>query len=263
LSNTIQDEPARHAPAAAPDRHDAEAVHQTESARSELDAFSGVLSHDLRAPLRTIEGFSQLLLQQYAQQLDATGQDYLQRIHRASLRLGQMMEQLLRLAHLARDGVKSEQVDLSRMAEDILSRLRATAPERRAETAVDPDLVVTGDAALIRLSLENLLGNAWKFTSGNAVADIFFGRAMDNGVPALCVRDNGAGFDQKYADKLFRPFQRLHSANEFEGSGMGLAMALRVVHAHGGHIWAKAQPGQGAAFFFTLPGMAVAPGAHR
>lgn len=259
MPNTIQDEQARHAPAAAPDRRDAETARRTESVRSELDAFSGALSHDLRAPLRTIEGFSQILLQRHAQQLDATGQDYLQRVHRASLRLGQMMEELLRLARLPRDGVKSEQVDLSRMAEDILSGLRTTAPQRRAETAVDPDLVVTGDPALIRLCLENLLGNAWKFTSGNAVSDIFFGHTMDNGVPALCVRDNGAGFDQKYSDKLFRPFQRLHSASEFEGSGMGLAMAQRAVHAHGGHIWAQAQPGHGATFFFTLPGMAAAP----
>lgn len=260
MSNTILDENGLLPLNVAPDRRAAESALQAETIRSELDAFAAALSHDLRAPLRSIEGFSQLLLQQHAQQLDTTGQDYLQRVHRASLRLGQMMEELLRLARLTRDEVKSEQVDLSRMAEGIFSGLRATAPERQAETAVDPNLVVTGDAALIRLCLENLLGNAWKFTSGNAVADIFFGHTMDDGVLALCVRDNGAGFDQKYSDKLFRPFQRLHGASEFDGSGMGLAMSQRVVHAHGGKIWAQAQRGQGATFFFTLPGMVAGPG---
>jgi light-regulated signal transduction histidine kinase (bacteriophytochrome) len=168
-----------------------------------------------------------------------------------------MMDELLQLVRLARTGVKSEHVDLSRMAQDILAGLQAAAPARRAETAVEPDIAVKGDSRLLRLALENLLGNAWKFTSRNEVANIFFGRTADDGVPAICVRDNGAGFEQKYADKLFHAFQRLHGEAEFEGNGIGLAKTQRVMHAHGGRIWARAQRGAGATFFFTLPGLAA------
>jgi len=225
----------------------------------ELEAFGATLSHDLRAPLRSIEGFSRLLLQPpYAEQLDATGQDYVQRVHRASLRLAQMMEDLLQLVRLARNGIKPERVDLSAMARDILSGLQAAAPARRAEITVQPDIAAHADARLLRLALENLLGNAWKFTGRNEIARIFFGRAADDGVAAICVRDNGAGFEQKYADRLFRAFQRLHGETEFEGTGIGLAQALRAIHAHGGRIWARGQRGAGAAFYFTLPGVAAA-----
>jgi signal transduction histidine kinase len=232
---------------------------QLEATARELDAFGATLSHDLRAPLRSIEGFSRLLLQPpHAEQLDPTGQDYVQRIHRASLRLAQMMDELLQLVRLARSGVKSERVDLSRIAQDILAGLQAAAPARRAETVVEPDIAVTGDARLLRLALENLLGNAWKFTGRNEVANIFFGRTTDDGVPAICVRDNGAGFEQKYADKLFRAFHRLHRETEFEGAGIGLAKVQRVMHAHGGRIWARAERGAGATFYFTLPSMTVA-----
>jgi len=232
---------------------------QLEAMARELDAFGASLSHDLRAPLRSIEGFSRLLLEPaYAGQLDPTGQDYLQRIHRASLRLAQMMDELLQLVRLARGGVQSERVDLSRMARDILAGLQAATPARRAETAVEPDIAVTGDSRLLRLALENLLGNAWKFTCRNEVAAISFGRTADDGLPAICVRDNGVGFEQKYADKLFHAFQRLHSEAEFEGIGIGLAKAQRVLHAHGGRIWAHGQRGSGATFYFTLPAMAMA-----
>lgn len=227
----------------------------------ELDEFGSTLSHDLRAPLRSIEGFSRLLLDPpYTEQLDASGRDYLQRIHRASLRLAQMMEQMLQLVRLARRSVKSERVDLSALARGILDGLRAAGPQRQAETVVEPGIVVTGDAALLGLALEPLLANAWKFTSRKDRADIFFGRATDSGVAALCVRDNGAGFDPKYADKLFRAFQRLHKESEFEGSGIGLAQARRALHAQGGRIWARAERGAGAAFYFTLPGLAAAAG---
>ena len=234
---------------------------QLEATARELEAFGASLSHDLRAPLRSIEGFSRLLLEPpYAGQLDSTGNDYLQRVHRASLKLAQMMEDLLQLVRLARGGVKAERVDLSGMAREILARLQAAAPARRAVIAVEPGIVVTGDARLLRLALENLLGNAWKFTGKNDVADIFVGRAADEGVAAICVRDNGAGFEQKYADKLFRAFQGLHSEAEVEGtgSGIGLAQVQRVMHAHGGRIWARAERGAGAAFYFTLPGIAAA-----
>lgn len=234
---------------------------QFEAVARELEAFGATLSHDLRAPLRSIEGFSRLLLQPpYAEQLDATGQDYVQRVHRASLRLAQMMEDVLQLVRLARTGVKPERVDLSAMALDILSGLQAAAPARRAEITVEPDIAARADARLLRLALESLLGNAWKFTGRNEVAIIFFGHAADDGVAAMCVRDNGAGFEQKYADRLFRAFQRLHSETEFEGTGIGLAKAQRALHAHGGRIWARGQRGAGAAFYFTLPGMATARG---
>ena len=259
MTSTAEDKQTLHAFNAELERRVIDCARQLEATARELDAFGATLSHDLRAPLRSIEGFSRLLLQPpYAEQLDATGLDYLQRVHRASLRLGQMMEDMLQLVRLARGGVKPEQLDLSRMARDILDALQAAAPGRRAEIAIEPDIAVTGDAQLLRLALENLLGNAWKFTGRNEVANISFGRAVDEGVAAVCVRDDGAGFEQKYADRLFRAFQRLHNEAEFEGGGTGLAKAQRVIHAHGGRIWARSERGRGAAFYFTLPCMATA-----
>jgi light-regulated signal transduction histidine kinase (bacteriophytochrome) len=225
----------------------------------ELVALGATLSHDLRAPLRSIEGFSRLLLQApHLEQLDETGQDYLQRIHRASLRLAQMMDDMLELVRLGQTGLKSEQLDLSEMAQEILNELLASAPSRRAEIGVEPGIALTGDSRLLRLILENLLGNAWKFTRKNEVARIFVGHAIDEGLPTICVRDNGAGFDPRYADRLFRAFQRLHSMADYEGVGMGLAKAQRAVHALGGRIWARAQPGAGASFHLSLPGMTEA-----
>jgi len=234
---------------------------QLEAQAHELEGFGSSLSHDLRAPLRSIEGFSRLLLEPpYTEQLDATGQDYLQRIHRASLKLAQMTDDLLQLVRLARHGIKSERIDLSALAREILAGLRAGAPARQADITVESGIVASGDATLLRLVLEQLLGNAWKFTARTDKAIIFFGRATDDGVAALCVRDNGAGFDPKYTDKLFRAFQRLHSERDFEGSGIGLAKVQRALHAHGGRIWARAERGSGATFYFTLPGMAAASG---
>lgn len=257
MTSTAQDEQALYAFHAELEQRVIDGTLQLEASARELDAFGASLAHDLRAPLRSIEGFSRLLLRPpYAEQLDPTGQDYLQRIHRASLRLAQMMDEMAQLVRLARSGVKSERVDLSRMAGEILAGLQAGAPARRAETAVEPDIVVAGDAQLLRLALEHLLGNAWKFTGKQDAARIFFGRETQDGVPAICVRDNGAGFEQKYADKLFRAFQRLHSGSEFEGSGIGLAKVRRAMHAHGGRVWAQGQRGVGASFYFTLPGMA-------
>jgi len=256
-SDSIQEGVTPHAANAELEQRLADSTRLLEATGRELEAFGAALSHDLRAPLRSIEGFSQLLLQQHAQQLDATGKDYLDRIHRASLRLGGMMEELLKLVRVARDGVKSERVDLSRMAQEILAGLRAAAPARETETQVCAGIVVTGDARLLRICMENLLGNAWKFTGKVPLARIFFGVATEDGVRSLCVRDNGAGFDQKYSDRLFRAFHRLHSEREFEGSGMGLATVQRILHAHGGRIWARAERDLGAAFYFTLPGMSA------
>jgi signal transduction histidine kinase len=259
LSSTAQDAQALLAANAKLEQRIVEYALQLEVAARELEAFGASLSHDLRAPLRSIEGFSRLLLlPPHTEQLDASGRDYVQRIHRASLRLAVMMDEMLQLVRLVRDGVKSERVDLSAMAQDILTGLQAAAPTRRAEVVVEPGIAVPGDPRLLRIVLESLLGNAWKFTGGVEVATIFFGRAVDDSMAAICVRDNGAGFEQKYADRLFRAFQRLHSETEFEGTGTGLAKAQRAIHAHGGRIWARAQRGAGAAFYFTLPGMAAA-----
>jgi len=233
-----------------------ERTQQLETANRELHAFSYSVSHDLRAPLRGIEGFSRLLETEHADKLDAGAQEYVQRIRRASLRLGELIDDLLKLAHVTRGGVRRERVDLSRMAKDILAELCATAPERKVETAVEEGIVVEGDSRLLRVALENLLGNAWKFTSRNTLTSIRFGQAVRQGVTEIYVRDNGAGFDPKYAGKLFGAFQRLHTEQEFSGTGIGLATVQRVVHAHGGQIRAEAQPGAGATFYFTV----AAPG---
>ena len=259
MTSTAQDASALLARNAELERRAAQHAQQLEASARELEAFGASLSHDLRAPLRSIEGFSRLLLAPpYTDQIDATGRDYLQRVHRASVRLAQMMEELLRVVRVARGALRHEPVDLSRLAEEILAGLRAAAPQRKVETEIEHDIRVTGDARLLRLVLESLLGNAWKFTRNKTDARIDFARAADEGVAALCVRDNGAGFEQKYADKLFRPFQRLHSESEFEGLGIGLAKAQRAILAHGGRIWARGRRDAGAAFYFTLPEIAAA-----
>jgi signal transduction histidine kinase len=260
LISTAPDDSAPGASNAASKQRLTDCALQSEATARELAALGATLSHDLRAPLRNIEGFSRLLLQPpYFEQLDDTGQDYLQRIHRASLRLSQMMAEMLQLVRLAQGGAKSEAVDLTHMAHDILAGLRLAAPSRLTEIVVEPDMVVTGDSRLLRLVLEILLGNAWKFSGKNEVARICLGRVSDEGVTAICVRDQGVGFEQRHADRLFRAFSRLHNDAQFEGLGMGLAKAQRAIHAHGGRIWAHAQAGAGAAFYFTLPGLANTP----
>jgi PAS domain S-box-containing protein len=233
-----------------------ERTQRLEAANRELETFSYSVSHDLRAPLRGIDGYSRLLLTQHADKLDASGQEYVQRIAGASQRMGQLIDDLLKLAHVTRSEFRRERVDLSRMAEDIVADLRATAPERKVETVVEEGVVVEGDPRLLRVALENLLGNAWKFTSRNPLATIRFGQAPGRGATEIYVRDNGAGFDPKYAGKLFGAFQRLHTKQEFPGTGIGLATVQRVVHAHGGWIRAEGQPGAGATFYFTV----TAPG---
>jgi signal transduction histidine kinase len=260
LKSTAPDDPAPCAPEAASKQLLADLALHSEATARELVALGVTLSHDLRAPLRSIEGFSRLLLDPpYVDQLDETGQDYLQRIHKASLRLSNMLEEMLQLVRLAQGGVKSEPVDLTRMARDILADLRRATPTQQVELVIEPDMVVTADSRLLRLVLENLLGNAWKFSRKNKLIRIFLGQVADGGVSAICVRDEGVGFDQGHADRLFRAFSRLHSEAEFEGQGLGLAKAQRAIHAHGGRIWARAQPGAGAAFYFTLPGLVTAP----
>jgi light-regulated signal transduction histidine kinase (bacteriophytochrome) len=218
----------------------------------ELEAFSYSVSHDLRAPLRAILGFSRALLEEHAARLDATGVDYLQRISNVSQRMSELIEDLLNLSQVARASVHYSEVSLSGLATGILADLALQNGAREVVTVVAPDIVVRGDARLLRILLDNLLGNAWKFTAGHARAVIEFGVVRQQGEVVYFVRDDGAGFDMAYADKLFTPFRRLHTAAEFEGTGIGLVTAQRIVRRHGGHIWAEGAVEEGATLYFTL-----------
>jgi len=225
---------------------------QLESANAELEAFAYSVSHDLRAPLRSLDGFSQALLEDYADRLDAQGTDYLQRVRSGSQRMAQLIDDLLNLSRVTRAQMRMGSVDLSALAEGIATELRKSDPSRRVEFAIAPALVVHADPGLLGVVLENLLGNAWKFTGKRLGARIELGVTPHNGRPTYFVRDNGAGFDMTYADKLFGAFQRLHGSGEFEGTGIGLATVQRIIHRHGGRIWAEAAPDHGATFYFTL-----------
>lgn len=223
-------------------------------ANQELESFAYSVSHDLRAPLRSIDGFSRVLLERYGDQLDEAGRGYLRRVRKAAMRMGELIEAILQISRVGRAELRRETVDLSRMATEILDDLAAGEPGRDVVARVVPDLEATGDATLLRNLLGNLLGNAWKFTRGREHAVIEFG-AVDHpdGEMEFYVRDNGAGFSQAYVDKLFRPFQRLHSQEEFSGHGIGLASVRRIIERHGGHIRAEGREGEGAVFYFTLP----------
>jgi signal transduction histidine kinase len=225
---------------------------QLEEANKELEAFSYSVSHDLRGPLRGIDGFSQALLEDYAEALDAEGQGYLRRVRAATQRMAQLIDDLLMLSRLSRETVRVEAVDLSALARAIVAELKDTDPERRVDVRVAENMCAKGDARLLRVVLENLLRNAWKFTGKHERAKIEFGTTQSNGKPVYFVRDDGAGFDAAYMDKLFGPFQRLHGASEFEGTGIGLATVQRIIHRHGGRVWAEAAVEQGATFLFTL-----------
>jgi len=227
---------------------------QLESANQDLEAFSYSVSHDLRAPLRGIDGFSEALLADCGAQLDASGRHYLSRIRLAAQRMGQLIDDLLALSRIGRSDLNLEMVDLSSLAGQVLEELALAHPERRVARAVQPALRLWADPRLLRVMLENLLGNAWKFTARRPDARIEVGGPdLPGGVRGFFIRDNGAGFDLAHAGKLFQPFQRLHAANDFEGTGIGLAIVARVVGRHGGRIWADAEPGQGATFCCTLP----------
>jgi len=223
-------------------------------ANQELEAFAYSVSHDLRAPLRAIDGFSRILGERYASQLDEAGRDYLNRVRKAAARMGELIDAILKVSRLSRAELKREPVDLSRMAVEVLDELRADDSTREVEVRIAPGLHVVGDATLLRNLLLNLLGNAWKFTRGQEHAVIEFGAvAHPHGEAEYYVRDNGAGFAQEYADKLFRPFQRLHHQDEFAGHGIGLASVKRIIERHGGSIRAEGRKGEGAVFYFTLP----------
>lgn len=223
------------------------------AANKELEAFSYSVSHDLRAPLRSIDGFSQALLEDYAERLDDQARDYLNRVRAATQHMGHLIDDMLTLSRVTRAEIHRESIDLSALAADVLAELQKNEPERRVAYHIEPGLTAEGDARLLRVLLVNLLGNAWKFTGKTANAKIEFG-AMRNsdGVTDFFVRDNGTGFDMTYAGKLFGAFQRLHLATEFPGTGVGLATVQRIVHRHGGQVCGESVPGQGATFYFTL-----------
>jgi len=223
-----------------------------ESVNRELESFSYSVSHDLRAPLRAIDGFSQILLEDFAGVLGEEGRDHLLHVREATAHMAQLIEDLLALARVTRTEIHPVQVDLSGLARRITERLQASSPGRRVRVCVMDGVVGDGDPGLLTIVLENLLGNAWKFTSKRENAEIAFGREDHDGTPTYCVRDNGAGFNMANAGKLFGAFQRFHSASQFEGTGIGLATVQRIIHRHGGRVWAKAKVDAGATFFFTL-----------
>ncbi len=218
----------------------------------ELEAFSYSVSHDLRAPLRSIDGFSQALLEDYASKLDDQGKDYLQRVRTAAQHMGQLINDMLRLSRLSRSELTMETVDLSFVAHQLVEKYLKENPSRKISINIKEGITVTGDKKLLEILLDNLLGNAWKFTGKTKRPVIELGETMKDNERSFFIRDNGAGFDMAYADKLFVPFQRLHSPDEFYGSGIGLAIVSRIVHRHGGRIWAEAKVGKGATFYFTL-----------
>jgi light-regulated signal transduction histidine kinase (bacteriophytochrome) len=218
----------------------------------ELESFSYSVSHDLRSPLRAIHGFSVAIQEDCAATLDAQAKLYLQRILVATVRMGQLIDGMLELARTARCAMRHEQVSLSDLAGEVVSQLEKSEPDRRVTIEIAPDLVVNGDQALLHAVLQNLIGNAWKFTSNRSDARIELGTMTQEGPPVYFVRDNGAGFDMHYAGQLFGAFQRLHDAREFPGTGIGLATVQRIIQRHGGRIWAESTVGHGATFYFAL-----------
>lgn len=231
-----------------------QAIVELKAVNKELEAFSYSVSHDLRAPLRSIDGFSQALLEDYLEQLDVTGQDYLRRIRSATQRMGQLIDDLLTLSRVTRSDMHRESVGLSQIASHICTHLQQAHPERQVEFVIRPGLVTQGDIRLLQVAMENLLNNAWKFTSRHPQARIEFGAIEENNISVYFVRDDGVGFDMTFVDKLFKPFQRLHGMQEFPGNGIGLATVQRIVHRHGGRVWAEGALNQGATFYFTLEG---------
>ncbi|BAY89097.1 MULTISPECIES: GAF domain-containing protein [unclassified Tolypothrix] len=229
------------------------AIIELQAVNRELEAFSYSVSHDLRAPLRSIDGFSQALLEDYEGELDDTAQDYLRRIRSATQRMGQLIDDLLNLSRLMRSEMQLEFVDLSALARQICTEMQERHPRQQVEYIIQPGLMARGDSRLLQMLLTNLLDNAWKFTSKHTQAKIEVGAITQaSGIPVYFIRDDGAGFDMAYANKLFSPFQRLHRIDEFPGTGIGLAIVQRIVHRHGGRVWAEGIVEQGATFYFTL-----------
>jgi signal transduction histidine kinase/ligand-binding sensor domain-containing protein len=226
---------------------------QLEAANRELEAFSYSVSHDLRAPLRSIDGFSRALLEDYEDKLEGEGKDYLQLVRAASQRMGQLIDDLLMLARVTRAEIRRTPVDLSGLAGRVAGGLQTAEPGRQVVFHIEPGLVAEADGRLVQIVLENLMGNAWKFTGKEAAARIEFGQTTGEGGAIYYVRDNGAGFDMTYVQKLFGAFQRLHTVEEFPGTGIGLATVQRIIRRHGGRVWGESVPGRQTTFYFTLP----------
>ena len=226
---------------------------ELQALNAELESFNYSVSHDLRAPLRGIDGFSHLLLEEYQDSLDEEARGYLLRISSAAARMGDLINDLLNLSRTSMGKLERRRVDLSTVAESVLKGLRSSDPERQVVVTIDQGIWAQGDRGSLEIVLENLLGNAWKFTQKQEHASIDFGVIGENGERVFRVRDNGAGFDMRYAGKLFAPFQRVHSPNAFPGTGIGLAIVQRIIHRHGGRVWAESEIGKGASFYFTLP----------
>ena len=227
-------------------------TNELDAVNKELEAFSYSVSHDLRAPLRSVDGFSQALIEDYGSTLDQEGNEFLQRVRAAGQRMGQLIDDLLDLSRVTRGEMNSETVDITALASSIVAELRQNEPERRVDVVISDGLVAEGDARLLQVALENLMSNAWKYTARNENTRIELGFVEHHSGPAYFVRDDGVGFDMAYADKLFGAFQRLHAASEFDGTGIGLATVQRIVHRHGGRVWAESAVGEGATFYFTL-----------
>ena len=230
----------------------AELVRDLEHKNRELESFSYAVSHDLRAPLRRIESFGRAVQESQAARLDDAGRRYLDRVREASRQMSQLIDDVLYLARVTRAEMREQELDLSALVTLLLDRMLEAEPGRQVEIKVRPGVTVTADGQLLRIAVENLLENAWKFTSKTPAARIEFGVTNMAGEPTYFVRDNGAGFDMAYADRLFGPFQRLHSSSEFPGTGIGLATVQRIIHRHGGRVWAEGMPGQGATLHFTI-----------
>jgi PAS domain S-box-containing protein len=225
---------------------------ELENANKELESFSYSVSHDLRAPLRALDGFSRAVVEEYGDKLDEQGKDYLNRVRKASQHMSDLINDLLKLSRLSRAEMNIQKVNLSEIAQSILEELRSSQPDRKVEWVISPEVIVRGDNALLTIALQNLLDNSWKFSNKCPQARIEFGITEQNREKIYFVKDNGAGFNMQYSDKLFQPFQRLHSAKDFEGTGIGLATVQRVIRRHGGRIWADSEKGKGATFYFTL-----------
>ena len=223
-----------------------------DAANRELEAFSYSVSHDLRAPLRAIDGFSLALLNNYQNLLDERGGDYLRRVRAATQRMAQLIDDLLKLSSLNRGGMNIAPVDLSRMARDVVAELQKSQPERRVTFRIAEGISAECDGHLLKVVFDNLLGNAWKFTGHKEEATIEFAATQVDGETAYFIRDDGAGFDMAYSDKLFTTFQRLHLEKEFPGTGIGLSLVQRIIRRHGGNVWAEGAVGRGATFYFTL-----------
>jgi light-regulated signal transduction histidine kinase (bacteriophytochrome) len=229
-------------------------VGELERKNKELEAFSYSVSHDLRAPLRSIDGFSQALLEDHAEHLDARGRDYLQRVRSSAQRMAELIDDILQLSRVSLAELNRGRVDLTAIAQAVADELQRREPERAVTFAIQPGLTLRGDARLMRVLLDNLMGNAWKFTAKQADPRIEVGADTDGDGVTFYVRDNGAGFDMAYAEKLFRPFQRLHTEHDFPGTGIGLATVYRIVDRHGGRVWAEGDVGRGATIRFTVAG---------